>query len=378
MKKIKTFFNSNWGIVIILAVGFALRLLAAARGHNFDFESFALAADISSSGGNVYASTTRYNYGPVWFLVLHALNLLSFKDPQVLRFTMAGFLSLVDVGIFFVLLRRLGMKVACLFYLNPISIIITGYHTQFGNFALLVGMLAVIIFGDDKEARLSRRKILGLLVLGLSLAVKHILFLFPLWLAARQKGLLNKAAVLLVPTAVFALSFLPYWNEGKQGIIQNVLLYSSKNNEYFYRLYVPQSLQYLISSRMVWVMLLGFFAFFFRKRGAFESLLFYTSILVWASPSIANQYLAIPLSFTAAYFNPFNIAYTAVGTWYLFIDKNGLHLPLVGDPVRQGVYYAILVSLLCLGFITAVWSDPLRDIYKKVVREIRVQLGLAE
>jgi len=48
---------------------------------------------------------------------------------------MAGFLSLVDLGIFFVLWKKFGRPAAALFFLNPISVIITGYQSQFDNLA---------------------------------------------------------------------------------------------------------------------------------------------------------------------------------------------------------------------------------------------------
>ncbi len=66
--------NSNIGLtIVILLGGFIARLWAASRGHNFDFESWLIAADISSHGGNIYAETSRYIYGPVWFLLLGML-----------------------------------------------------------------------------------------------------------------------------------------------------------------------------------------------------------------------------------------------------------------------------------------------------------------
>jgi len=57
----------------------------------------------------------------------------------------------------------------------------------------------------------------ALLVLGLSLATKHVLFAFPFWLAVKQKGLGQKVIVVLVPVLVFLSGFAPYWHEGSQG-----------------------------------------------------------------------------------------------------------------------------------------------------------------
>jgi hypothetical protein len=49
-----------------VAIGVGLRIWVSTLGYNFDFESYAVVASIIDSGGNVYAETHRYNYGPVW------------------------------------------------------------------------------------------------------------------------------------------------------------------------------------------------------------------------------------------------------------------------------------------------------------------------
>jgi len=178
-------------------------------GHNYDMESWYVVADISWHGGNVYAETDRYNYGPVWSLILQALDLLAGHRHEVLRYLIAGFLSLADLGIFLLLCRLVNPLAGVLFFLNPVSILISGYHSQFDNVAILLGLWSVQLLGDDFSRPMNRRKLLGLLVLSLSLMTKHLLFAFPLWLAVKQKGLAQKAIVLLLPVLCFLLSFAP-------------------------------------------------------------------------------------------------------------------------------------------------------------------------
>src|SRR5512146_1412095 len=102
----------------IVGIGLALRFLVALAGHNLDFESFQIVAGITARGGNVYAETARYNYGPIWFGVLRALHSVS---PSDLRLPIVALLSLTDTGIFLILWRRFGPFAAFLFFLNPIS-----------------------------------------------------------------------------------------------------------------------------------------------------------------------------------------------------------------------------------------------------------------
>ncbi|PKQ27437.1 MAG: hypothetical protein CVT63_08010 [Candidatus Anoxymicrobium japonicum] len=373
-------FRSKWLLLAAIIVGVGIRLLAATRGHNYDVDSFIIVADLVDHGRNVYASTSRYNYGPIWLNVLHAIYRLSSRDVVTFRYMLAGFLGLVDVGIFIILWRKFRRTTAYLFFFNPISIIITGYHSQFDNLAILLGLLSVVLLGDHLDKRLSKRELLGLFTLGLSLMTKHILFAFPVWLAVKQKGSLRKIAVVIVPISVFLLGFVPYWHEGKQGIIQNIFLYESWNNAYFYKWFVPMGIQLIFTRKMIWISLLAFFAFVFRRRNAPESLLLYTGVLIATSPAIANQYLAIVIPFVAANTNIFLVLYTLIGTWYLLVDHHGLHISSLQHIINidQGVWYTILVCMLCTALVWIAWRQGIVAFLKKGVLEAKIQLGYEE
>lgn len=355
----------EWPMMAVLFVGLTARLLVAAFGHNYDFNSYLIVLNILDRGQNVYSGTSRYNYGPVWFNIIGIIYDLVSENQGAFRFALTVFLSFVDVGIFSIVWKRFGRVAASLFFLNPISVIITSYHNQFDNLAVLLGMISVELFADEFDKPLNWRKLSGSLILGLSLAVKHILFAFPLWLAVKQKGMAHKAVVLLLPAAVFVLGFLPYWSGGTQGIVRNVWLYESSQNEYFYRLFIPQVLRSIISAKTIWALLLIGFAFYFKKQNGFKSLLLYTSVLVWASPSIVNQYLAIPDAYLAAFFNPFHLAYVLVGAWQLVVDYDGLHVAAFQQYANRDIYYSAAIVLLLLGFIREVWGEQIRRIFAR-------------
>lgn len=325
-------------------------------GHNFDFDSYLIVAEIMDKGQNVYAETTRYNYAPFWFHLLHSLYQIAGKEPVLFRYLLVATLTLVDVLIFTIIYKKVGQAAALIFFLNPISIIISGYHNQFENIAILFSMLAVLIVGDNFQKSPDRQKLLGAIFLGFSLLVKHIFFLFPLWMAVKEKRWLSKVMWITIPILIFLLSFLPYWADGQVGIMQNVFNYRSLNNEFFYWLFVPPAMQLLFSSTAVWFALLFGSALIFRKKSGFDSLLYYTCILVMASPSVANQYLVIVLPFAAVNFNPFTLTYMLLGTIHLFIDGSGLNL--LQNDTRYGVlFYPVLVVLLLLGLIRGVWPE---------------------
>jgi hypothetical protein len=361
--------RSNWWMYLMIIVGVCARMWVGTLGHNYDLESYKIVLGILHHGGNVYAETERYNYGPVWFNVLHVLDLLSGHNPEIFRWLLIGLLSAVDIGIFCVLWHRFGRVVAIFFYLNPVSIFITGFHNQFDNLAIFLGLWAMLLFGDDVKNPVDRRKFCGLLVLGLSLMTKHVLFAFPCWLAVKQKGWLQKVIVVLVPMLVFLAGFLPYWSGGHEGIVQNVFHYRSFNNEYFYRLFVPQGLQFIMSSQAVWFAMLAIFAFVYRGRKVVESLLFYTAVLVIASPAVINQYLAIPVAFTATNINVFTLLYTAVATLHLLVDPNGLHRPgLMATGCAD-----IAVCCLFFGVIWTTWKAQILGLLNVCIREVKNQ-----
>jgi len=374
--KINNNSKPGWLFFAVLVAGIAARLLVATCGHDYDMDSWQIVAKLADRGDNVYASTDRYNFAPGWFHVLHALNLLAGHNPTVFRYLVAGFLSLGDVGIFFILWRRFGKAAGCWFFLNPISVIITGYQCNFDNLAVLLGLLAVLLMGDEFDRPVSRRKLLGLFVLGLSLVIKHVFFAFPFWLAVKQKGMLQKLVVILIPVFIFALSFVPYWHAGSQGIVQNVFRYRSFTTEFFYRMFVPMFVQFMFNSQTVWFFLLAIFAFIYRQKNTVEFLLLYTCVLVAASPANINEYLAIPGPFVATHLNPFTILYTAVGTLHLLADVNGLHL----TGLSRTICIDIAIYLLCLGLVWVTWRQNIMALLKRLlewcISEVKNQLGL--
>lgn len=325
----------RWWIAGLLVLGIVLRFAMMKRGFNFDMESWRLAADITAHDGNVYAETYRYNYGPIWFEVLHILDRIaqSFPDPyHAFRFLIVGTLTLADVGIWYLLRKRFGLVAGFLFFLNPISIIITGYHNQFDTVAIFAALAAMVVYGDVSGG-LTKRKLWGLALLGLSLTVKHIFFLFPLWLAVKQRGWREKLVVLALPIGIFLASFVPFAAEGHAGIAKNVFGYSSFSNSPFWFTMLPQFVQSVVSIKLLFFGALVVFAFIMRKRPVVESLLMYTIILVVFSAAIANQYLAIVCAGIAVFPNFFYALYTLFATLMLSISDAGLH----SDKVQQAL-----------------------------------------
>lgn len=367
---------------LVLVTGAGLRLWASRRGHNFDYESYRIVAGIMEDGGNVYAETERYNYGPIWSYVLALLQNVSelFPDPEAaFRIALVTLLTLADVGIWAILHRRYGRIAGFVFFLNPVSIVITGFHNQFDNLAILAGLAAMLVY--------SVAALPGLLLLGVSLTVKHILLAFPLWLAVKEKGWEMKLSALVVPPAVLAVSFAPFLGEGRSGIVSNVFLYRGHDNAPFWHAVLPAQLQSWISPFALLAAVLVVLAFVWRRRDPVDLVLLYLLTIVLFAPAIANQYLALAIPAIAAFPSLAFVPYQVLSTWMLTIHPDGLHHAWLrdrspGSIVQEQVglrVYDPLIAALSLGFAVVLFPG-LRELPRRawewVAREAKAQREL--
>lgn len=362
--------------MLVIVVGTLLRLAAAQRGYNFDISSYRIVADISASGGNVYVETQRYNYGPIWFYILSFLDYLPFPitDPLLsLRWKTTLFLSLTDIAIATCLYRWFGLKVAALFFLNPISIIITGFHSQFDNLAILIALLSIKAINNNIQT-LTYTSLAGLALLGLSLSIKHLLFLFPVWLAFKNTRWRDKLLTISIPYGIFLATFLPFLPEGSKGIINHVFLYRGFANAPFWTGSVPSVIIDKIPMFYLFIGTLIILGLISRTRKPFESLLIYTISLVVFSSAIANQYLAISLVAISVHWNFIYALYSIAGTIYLLASSDGLHIPFfqyyIGNNGNSSVIgYQELIFLLFIGLIQQLLSKETKDYLLGLVKK---------
>jgi hypothetical protein len=270
-------------------------------GHNFDFESYTIVGSIAAKLGNVYAQTARYNYGPV-FLCIQGFwySLASFFPFSriVYRIFIIFTLTLADIGIAVYIYKKCGRSAAILFFLNPVSIIITGYHNQFDNIAVLIALFAMRYYNNDKH--FNKNDILFVVFMALSLITKHIFIFFLFWLLVHKDLPLKKRIVYAgTPAILFLLSFIPFFRGmGKSGIIHNVFLYRSFNNfplvhPVLKLLHIPIDPSLYILFFVLLVCIAGILQ---RNENMEKSMLFYTLCLVSFSSAVANQYIVIPLA----------------------------------------------------------------------------------
>ena len=336
---------------LILVVGIVLRFLATSFPHNFDFESYKIQGEIVSGFGNIYARTTRYNYGPLYGMLMGILYSIAslFRDSMVVfRYMIVAALTLTDIAIMAILVFRYkNILAAAFFFLNPVSIIITGCHHQFDNIAILFALIALMFINDEK--RINKKDVLFVAFMGISLVTKHIAVFFLFWILINNKMWFKRRIFYsMIPPIIFFLSFVPFFRgggAGKAGIINNVFLYKSFNN---FPLLIDKLEFFEIPEQfytVIFVVLLIVCGIYFRRKDIEQSFFLYLICMVAFSSAIANQYLAIPLVGLALLSKGAKYFYTVVVSLHLVLNVDGfgmLNKWIEGVPPESYTYLQVI------------------------------------
>lgn len=315
-------------VVALLALGFGLRLWLAWRFDRcFDLESYSIVARIVRDGGNVYALTDRYNYSPVWFWCLGGLDGLSRALGLPFHFVVRSALTLVDgaTAAVLVAIARLSSlspwRTALLFVLNPVSIIITGFHGQFDNLAILFLLLALRV-----QLRSPSRGAAWALS-AMAVLVKHITFFMPLYVLSKAfpKPWVRFLAWGFIGVA-FGLSFLPYVSTGLDGIRQHVFGYSGNAGYYGASVLAARvgGLPVLKAAMAIALVGGGLLA---SRLPLLQAALLPSLIFLVLTPGFGNQYLVLPIALGALRPSWAYYAFSASATVFLLGNHDELFLP---------------------------------------------------
>lgn len=353
--------DSRWAAWAIgataLVVGVGLRLyLAIALYGNYDQNSYEIVANIMLRGGNVYAETLRYNYSPLWAYVLLGLAQITLWLQVDFHIIVRGFLTFVDVAdatLIGVIAARTGRTSGPLafsaYLLNPVTILLVGYHGQFENLALLP-LLFALFLAVDKTKRSS--KALTWALGTLCLVIKH-LSVFSVWmLFVYQFTGRRRPLAIALSMLVFLLSFIPYLPADFDNIAHNVFLYQSHTGFYgtgmlvliFQRLLLHLSLSLshglgaaLLSladgaTRLLFfglMLALPFFAKDYLNLPLVNAMELSAVALLASVYGIAEQYFIIPVVFGSIFLSVPYAIYTAATTIVLVTNPENVHLVAV-------------------------------------------------
>jgi len=340
-------------LTLIILNGLLIRLIMAATYYgNFDMGFFKMAADAALAGDNIYAMTKNYNYTPVWLMVLGGLKWIQIHCPAVTFAFMVRFFGCVvdTVSLAFLLLiaKNEGLSItrtAALFYLNPVSFLITGYQGQFENFAVLM-----IIIGLWAYLKLRDKAALGTALLWIfvtaGMIIKHNVFYeLIICLNTAIKRYWVKLLLFAVSACIFLATFTPYWSGGKEGIINNVFLYSAGSG----RGYGVISLFQFPPIKYVFIAGLFLFGLFLKDKDIIRNCLLGMLFFLAFITGISIQYFVLPIALGVLRPSKGFLLYSLAATLFLLGDVDNVYVPgfnLLGwNVVWLSVMYWFIIEL---------------------------------
>jgi len=324
-------------IVICVFIGILARFAVMSIGHNYDFDSYQIVVSAKREGLTPW-QTNRYNYGPIWSYFLSLFDWIATKTGIGFRLQIVGLLTIADLVIALFIYKFKGTLLGILFFLNPISVIITGYHNQFDNLAIAIVCVSILLMRHARPEKINWLDLLLVTLLGVSLATKHVFIFFTVWIAFAQVKLLKKLFYLSVPIFVFVLTMAPYFKSSWGSINANVIQYQSFNNAPFWTLAGFSNGINSRSTTYLFVVLICIFGFILRHKPLDEKVIFYCIIIVAFSPAIANQYLAIAAVGASGLFNAGFFLYLFYGAFWLATSSDGLGIAQETRLVGKLVY----------------------------------------
>jgi len=332
---------------IVVGVGLRLLLAYGFRG-NYDQLSYEIVADIMKRGGNIYAETYRYNYSPVWAHVLSFLYQITSLSHLQFHFVIRSFLTLVDIliGLFVGLIcARLGFTDArigfSMYLLNPVSILLIGFHGQFENLAMLPLLIATYIY--SRQPATPPWKWIWLLGT-LSLLIKHIT-VFGVWMLFLYSTTKRRAVMMfLFSVLIFIVTFLPYLPEGGSGIVRNVLTYQAVTSWGLAR-FLPKLPMVLVF--YAFMILSPFIAKNYLSLSQAKSMEFSGVALLALIFGIGKQYLIIPIIFGSIFYSNWYWIYTLVASCCIAVSYVTGHFSVIDEPLTSAVWNSVWLAALC-------------------------------
>jgi len=315
-----------------LALGTMARLWAQTLPGNWDFGQWNSVSASALAGLDPY-EVNGYNYTPIWLGILTVFKTLS-ADETTFRLLISFLMIAIDTWIAWMLVRRGYALAAYVFLLSPIAIAISGHHQQIDGLAVALALAALLLMGKGTPERITRFDIQAVLLLGLSLSVKQVFLVLPLWLAMRSGSFHRRLLYLVVPPAIFltmlASAFIFY---SPRAVIDAVLFHDGTNIPPMVLAFIPHQLApWVIENRggmILSLLLLIPAGYLFRRLRPFEAGLAYSITALVFAWGVANQYLVIPMAAVAVFLNLGFLIWFALATVYLGGAPDSLNLPVL-------------------------------------------------
>ena len=305
--------------------------------------------DAAPRGGALY-SEAPYHYSPLGAFAV--LGISKAASPIGIPFEKAvgGVLLLADAVTAYVLFLiardRFGRPAdraagtALLFFANPVSVFVTGFHLQWDNVAILFLVVAVWLAGREPERRTATS-----LALAASLLVKHVTFFHPL-LFARRTGRKGWFPVeILLPYGFFFGSLLPYWGS-RAAVFEGVFRYRSLSEDYGTAMLrkLPGFPEWAPTAILLGATLAAVLAFRRMEIGR-ACLLLFLVLLIFV-PGVVEYYFVWPIALGSLYAGAGYAVFTLLVSAFFLGSPDGLGLPIPHLPGWHGVWWGAVLWLL--------------------------------
>ncbi len=368
-------------LLIIAAAAFLVRLIPILRGAPADL--YPQQAIPVMKHLNIYAATQNiFPYSPVSMFLPAACGFLSVFTKISFFIIMKLPAAAGDVGIalaIYLILRKRGEKKAflpgLLYALNPLSVLITGFHGNVISVATLLSFLAyaVLLSGVEKNYRLSA------LLLGLAIGFRsYPVLLLPLFLIKLNLPLKKRIAYFLYATVPTALSFIPFLILDYRSVLREAFAYSGSMD---FGLAAILRAIYSLRYRMMFCSLPGNFQLTLHSITKFVFLAVYLGILLTAArrrlivsimaifllfffvyTGVSAQYFIWILPFAFLLRDPLTLVYVFAGAWAL-ANFYWIYHPLIlfgripPPTLSPGLLFlGETVSLILLWLLCLVWA----------------------
>ena len=388
IKPISKWFLHYPSLPIIILLGLALRFfIASTNSSNFDMHIFILDSQFFHEGKwNIYFYNWNYVYSPAIFYINGLLgmiqNIFSFLPYP---FFQRVYISLIDLLTLFILIKISKKnkisptRTAVFFFINPVTIMLSGYHAQFENNAIFFLLLAVWVNFYANIRFASYKKIVAWFFLTVGFIIKHILpfQVFLIEASMFKKHKLVKGGILFTLTILTFLStFIPFYNNNESKFVINeyvlgyqgpatisgitgIIRFFCVTCEIFdMRLYTLYRYIFMAGGMV-------FSIFLLNKKNLLHSLLVSFLFFLTFSSAHSAQYFVLPMAVGALFPSRWYLAYTTIVTIFLLVFQ-----------VEIGTSIYIKVFLLNMVWVVAsCWFltelikvyPPAGIIYKKIV-----------
>ncbi len=292
---------------------------------------------------NIYLYQQSYNYSPILFYLIGFVDTIQRIISDIPFYVLFRiFISSVDIGSALLLykiakiLKISPLKTVTLFFLNPVSIILSGFHAQFDNIAVFFLLLSIFIYCKNPVFKKSKRILLWTIGT-IGFITKHIIFAQTFLLYTylfKDKKLIKASFLFFISLTIFFVTFIPYYSEASDTIIKNVFQYSGLARLTGFSYIISElcnnckvlNIEIYDVYKYIFLCTSFLFALYAARLPIIRSMLVTTLFFLTFSSSIAAQYFILPIAFGAFFPTKWFYLYSAIVTIFLLGNSAELNI----------------------------------------------------